>query len=154
MLTHIKRYIVPLFIALSFSTHACLLHPALNAQGTSTPKGAVWVDIQTQLAMQNGALEPAQLQTGEAGFRQVSWWLRLFTRMLSESGVTHSYIYIADIGLWAKHNVNGNVQLELEVEPEQESSNVIILSRQTLQAIISQNLTYQQGVELGIVISS
>ena len=145
MLTHIKRYLVPLFFALSFSSHACLLHPALNAQGATIPKGAVWVNIQTQLAMQNGSLIPAQLQSGDAGFRQVSWWLRLFVRSLSEPGMEDFYIYIADIGLWAKHSVNGNVQLELEVEPEQEKSNVIILSRQTLQAIISQELDLPAG---------
>lgn len=132
------------------SVHACMLHAAFN-QGIEHPPGAIWVQVQTQLLMQVGKISPTMLHESDAGFRQVHWWLALFSKQLYNSGQKDTYLYLVDVGLWVKYQHSGGGSLEYEVFPEASNEPVIILARQALHAIVSEQIELSEALDMGVV---
>ncbi|MGL6259022.1 hypothetical protein [Vibrio sp. WXL103] len=131
-------------------TTACLLHPGFSQQGNA-PEGATWVVIETQMAMQSGALTPTALQDGLAGFQQVTWWLRLLAQQMSQLDEVDVYLYVSDIELWAKYRRDNQMIEVYEDKPDISSNSMLILTRQTLHALVSKQLTLVQGEKMNII---
>lgn len=140
-----------LIFGLSFSSlsFACLLHPSIDASRT-VPTGSVWVNIQSQLALQEGTLVPTQLQDGDNGYRQVSWWLRLLADKHRQDLTKDTYVYVADIALWVKFPKLLESSIMLEEEPQNEEAPVLLISRQSLNAVVSSAMTLEEAFELGV----
>ncbi|WP_394242188.1 hypothetical protein [Vibrio astriarenae] len=132
------------------SVYACLLHAAFS-KDIDQPPGALWVQIQTQVLMQEGKLSPTRLLESDAGFRQVHWWLTLLSKELYDTGQEDTYLYLVDIGLWVKYQRSGGGKLEYEVFPDTNNESVIILARQTLHAIVSEQMTLAKALDMEVV---
>lgn len=142
-----------LFLALQLSishVSACGFHSSFEV-GANIPRGATWLVIRSYSAVQEGRVPATDKLEGDAGFRRASWWLNLFTRELQKHGVKESYIYLADVGLWAKYQHHAPKRLQLELAPKQQDYNVVVLTSETLSALVSDEITLSRALEFGII---
>ncbi|MGL6259221.1 hypothetical protein [Vibrio sp. WXL210] len=129
---------------------ACGFHSSFE-EDANIPRGATWLVIRSYSAVQQGRVPAIEKLEGDAGFRRASWWLNLFTREFQKHGVEESYIYLADVALWAKYQHQAPTRLQLELAPEQQDYNVVVLTSETLGALVSEEITLSRAKELGII---
>ena len=112
-------------------------------------EGALDVAIATQQAVNAETLQPSSTIEGAKGLRQVSWWLKLWVE--KETIPSDTFIYLVDSQLWSHHTENNQLLVHSGV-PQNEQSQVILLSETALDNLVQERVSFDSAVDLGIVL--
>ncbi|PFG56301.1 hypothetical protein ATG66_2630 [Vibrio sp. ES.051] len=111
--------------------------------------GALDVSIATQLAVRSQSMQPLEIIDGEAGLRRASWWLNLMTKAHPDLP-KGSYVYVVDRQLWSRISETDN-SIEVHVSPPTDNVKVLQISEAALHNLISNQITFDQARELGVL---
>ncbi|MCK6264445.1 hypothetical protein KP803_14280 [Vibrio sp. ZSDE26] len=131
------------FVLLPISTaQACAFHMAeqdnLMSFQTANYQHTLALTIETNRALKNGLIEPlAKPLRGEAGFRQISWWLHLLAQELSLNELPTSQVVIIDVPLWSDYQQGRSRMAEIDTPMPSSSEPIIALTQATLYSLVS-----------------
>lgn len=111
--------------------------------------GALDVSIATQLAIRSQSMQPLEVIDGEAGLRRASWWLNLMAKAHPDL-TKGSYVYVVDRQLWSRISETDN-SIEVHVSPPTDNVKVLQISEAALHNLISNQITFDQARELGVL---
>ena len=111
--------------------------------------GALDVSIATQLAVRSQSMQPLEAIDGEAGLRRASWWLNLMAKAHPDLP-KGSYVYVVDRQLWSRISETDN-SIEVHVSPPTDNVKVLQISEAALHNLISNQITFDQARELGVL---
>ncbi|MEZ9849582.1 hypothetical protein AB4340_03875 [Vibrio breoganii] len=135
---------ISLLILSSYSS-ACALH-LVKAEG---PEGATWNTIKSQIAMQNGVIEPIQKLGENASHLRSMWWIQLLSRHLDNENLPSLNIYITDVGLWA--TLDSSTRKVTFDAPVNDSDSYMLITTIVINSILSGTLSFEEAIDLGLI---
>ncbi|MFB9134082.1 hypothetical protein ACFSJQ_06950 [Vibrio olivae] len=111
--------------------------------------GALDVAIATQQAVKNDVIMPTKVLTGTNGLRRVTWWLKVWGDS-SPPIPSNSYIYLVDSQLWAQYKQGKAIAVH--VAPPKGGVTVVQLTETTLHSLISETLTFEHALDIGLIL--
>ena len=110
--------------------------------------GSFDVALATQRGIQSGSINKLDKLEGMNGLRRTNWWLKVFAKEQKGKLAEGTYIYLIDSRLWAK--VEGDHRLKIHVPEPSIPSAVLVLSDAALASLVSEEISYQQALKLGV----
>lgn len=147
-----KHIFVGILLLTSSSVFACLFHAKPSDLNTNIPSGSDWTVLRAMEQEQEQQLESIAKLEGSAGFQRATWWLKLLSQELENQGISQTYIYLADVGMWSYYNPSGTTKMSIEVNPKGEFT-YLVITQIALSNILSGKISFNEAKEARLVFS-
>ncbi|WP_159651053.1 hypothetical protein [Vibrio atypicus] len=136
--------------SLTMAAHACTYDGQFRNPFSESYPGALDVAIATYEALDNHEIKTISTLEGTQGLRRASWWLQVLTEKHSNKIKPVSYVYLIDSHLWSQ--IDEEKRIAVHSAPVSDASHsVILLSEAALSALIHEQVSFEQAIDLGIV---